>query len=46
MEQFEANRISPAMAALVAELNRVSADLRLAPPTQKPDEKPAEKPMT
>jgi excisionase family DNA binding protein len=63
-ETVEADRaetgaeISPAMAALVAELNRVIVDLRadrdawreqaqrLALPARKPDEKPAEKPMT
>jgi excisionase family DNA binding protein len=50
--------ISPAMTALVAELNRVIVDLRadrdawreqaqrLTLPARKPDEKPAEKPMT
>ena len=63
-ETVEADRpetgaeISPAMTALVAELNRVIVDLRadrdawreqaqrLALPARKPDEKPAEKPMT
>jgi excisionase family DNA binding protein len=62
-ETVEADRaetgaeISPAMAALVAELNRVIVDLRadrdawreqaqrLTLPARKPDEKPAEKPM-
>jgi hypothetical protein len=50
--------ISPAMTAPVAELNRVIVDLRadrdawreqaqrLTLPARKPDEKPAEKPMT